>query len=205
MNSDPLKFGNMWVEIRQRLSGNNAKMQNCSPNRNLNFREASPALRIPVTTYREHTHMIRRHRYLPIWTIFHRPDVIKSLGREHAVIIMNHHYELDWLYGWMVADRFRVLGNCRVYVKKMLKYVPLIGWAWNFSDVVFLERNWEKVVQFFLDPIFQCKNVHQHQDWYFFVLERKLWGHKALADCTCESLCHSWFLEGFFSQFFLSF
>ena len=151
---------------------------------------------------------------------------------------MNHHYELDWLYGWMVGDRAKLLGNCRwffpsprksesfffsfslsffpvslflslsilfslsfflsfrfflslyiklpvhifspiclslllfvalflslsqsrgnksarncfficlifrVYVKKMLQYVPIIGWAWKLSDVVFLERNWEKV------------------------------------------------------------
>ncbi len=33
----------------------------------------------------------------------------------------------------------------RVYVKKMLQYVPIIGWAWKLSDVIFLERNWEKV------------------------------------------------------------
>eukprot|EP00088_Acartia_fossae_P010955 TRINITY_DN15493_c0_g1_i14.p1 TRINITY_DN15493_c0_g1~~TRINITY_DN15493_c0_g1_i14.p1 ORF type:complete len:273 (-),score=75.79 TRINITY_DN15493_c0_g1_i14:666-1484(-) len=26
----------------------------------------------------------------------------------------------------------------------MLKYVPIVGWAWNMSDVIFLERNWEK-------------------------------------------------------------
>ena len=57
---------------------------------------------------------------------------------------MNHHFELDWMFGWMVADRFGVLGNARVFVKKMLKYVPIVGWAWNFSDVAYLERNWEK-------------------------------------------------------------
>ena len=70
---------------------------------------------------------------------------MSGLGNEHSVILMNHHYELDWLYGWMVADRSGLLGNCRVYVKKMLKYVPVVGWAWGFSDTVFLERNWEKV------------------------------------------------------------
>ena len=32
----------------------------------------------------------------------------------------------------------------RVYGKKILKYVPIVGWSWNMSDVVFLERNWEK-------------------------------------------------------------
>ena len=40
--------------------------------------------------------------------------------------------ELDWLFGWMVADRAACLGNARVFVKKILKYVPVVGWAWNF-------------------------------------------------------------------------
>ena len=40
--------------------------------------------------------------------------------------------ELDWLFGWMVADRHACLGNARVFVKKILKYVPVVGWAWNF-------------------------------------------------------------------------
>jgi len=71
-------------------------------------------------------------------------ETLASFGQEHAVILMNHHYELDWLLGWMVGDRGSVLGNCRVYVKKMLKYVPILGWAWGLSDTIFLERNWEK-------------------------------------------------------------
>ena len=57
---------------------------------------------------------------------------------------MNHHYEMDWLYGWMVADRAGLLGNARVYVKKMIQYVPVVGWAWAMSDAVFLERSWDK-------------------------------------------------------------
>jgi len=72
------------------------------------------------------------------------PDLLDRFATEHAVILMNHHYELDWLYGWMVGDRSGVLGNCRVYGKKVLKYVPVVGWAWNMSDVIFLDRNWEK-------------------------------------------------------------
>ena len=32
----------------------------------------------------------------------------------------------------------------RVYVKSMLRYVPIIGWAWAMSDTVFLERDWGK-------------------------------------------------------------
>ena len=35
------------------------------------------------------------------------------MGNDHAIILMNHHYELDWLYGWMVGDSARLLGNAR--------------------------------------------------------------------------------------------
>ena len=55
---------------------------------------------------------------------------------------MNHHYELDWLYTWMAADRWSILGNSRVYVKKAIQYVPIIGWAWSLSDTLFLARDW---------------------------------------------------------------
>lgn len=70
--------------------------------------------------------------------------MLEGLGKDHAVILMNHHYELDWLFGWMVGDRAGILGNCRVYVKKVLQYVPIIGWAWCFSDTLFLARDWAK-------------------------------------------------------------
>jgi len=75
-------------------------------------------------------------------TYYCEKDVLEGLGEEHAVILMNHHYELDWLYGWMVGDRAGILGNCRVYVKKVIQYVPVIGWAWCFSDTLFLARDW---------------------------------------------------------------
>lgn len=80
-------------------------------------------------------------------TMYCDPDslqMFEEFRKEHAVVLMNHHYELDWLYGWMVGDRAGVLGNCRVYMKKILQYVPILGWAWKLSDVIFLERNWEK-------------------------------------------------------------
>ena len=77
--------------------------------------------------------------------IYADPEIVSEVGTKNAIILMNHHYEMDWLFGWMIADRFRILGNARVFVKKMLKYVPVIGWAWNFSDVAYLERgDWQK-------------------------------------------------------------
>lgn len=65
-------------------------------------------------------------------------------GTEHAIIVMNHTYEVDWLMGWIVSDRAGVLGAAKVFVKKMMQYIPTVGWAWKASDAIFLERNWEK-------------------------------------------------------------
>ena len=55
--------------------------------------------------------------------VFHADQEVldEMVGREHAVILMNHHYEIDWLFGWMVADRMGVLGNARVFLKKALR------------------------------------------------------------------------------------
>ena len=77
-------------------------------------------------------------------TLYTGPELEDCVGQENALIIMNHHYELDWLYGWMVGDRSSILGNCRVYIKKAIQYVPIIGWAWCFSDTLFLARDWSK-------------------------------------------------------------
>lgn len=71
-------------------------------------------------------------------------SVFQNLGKESALVTMNHHYEVDWLFGWMGSDNFKVLGNSRVFVKKMIQYVPVVGWSWLMSDVVFLARDWEK-------------------------------------------------------------
>ncbi|XP_018014674.1 1-acyl-sn-glycerol-3-phosphate acyltransferase delta [Hyalella azteca] len=76
--------------------------------------------------------------------VYTDPEDRKLWGREHSLIIMNHTYEVDWLMGWMVADRCGVLGAAKVFVKKMMQYVPTIGWAWHCSDIIFLSRNWQE-------------------------------------------------------------
>ena len=65
-------------------------------------------------------------------------------AEENALIVMNHHYELDWLYCWMVGDRMGILGNCKAFAKESLKYVPILGWAGIWADNVYLKRNLEK-------------------------------------------------------------
>eukprot|EP00091_Calanus_sinicus_P020608 TRINITY_DN5725_c0_g1_i1.p1 TRINITY_DN5725_c0_g1~~TRINITY_DN5725_c0_g1_i1.p1 ORF type:complete len:198 (+),score=30.64 TRINITY_DN5725_c0_g1_i1:138-731(+) len=68
----------------------------------------------------------------------------KKDPEENAIILMNHHYELDWLYCWMVADRVGMVGNCRSFIKESLKYLPILGWAGNFNDDLYIKRNLEK-------------------------------------------------------------
>lgn len=72
-------------------------------------------------------------------------DRIRSCEvREHALYLMNHHTELDWLYSWILGDRFGILGNCRAFAKSALRFVPIVGWSWAMSDMVFLSRgDWE--------------------------------------------------------------
>ncbi|XP_046665471.1 1-acyl-sn-glycerol-3-phosphate acyltransferase gamma-like [Homalodisca vitripennis] len=73
-----------------------------------------------------------------------KDDFSKYYGKEHAYLIMNHRYDVDWLVGWIFCERIGVLGNCKAYAKKSIKYVPTLGWAWKFAESVFLERNWDK-------------------------------------------------------------
>ncbi|XP_072394733.1 1-acyl-sn-glycerol-3-phosphate acyltransferase gamma-like [Diabrotica undecimpunctata] len=68
----------------------------------------------------------------------------KYFGKEHAYLVMNHTYEIDWLIGWMICERIHVLGNCKAYAKKVIQYIPVLGWAWKCSEFVFLERNFDK-------------------------------------------------------------
>lgn len=72
------------------------------------------------------------------------PKDAKYFGKEHVVLIMNHTYEVDWLMGWLMAERSNVLGSAKVYVKDMLRYVPVIGWSWVFSSIIFLRRKWDE-------------------------------------------------------------
>ncbi|KAG1661202.1 1-acyl-sn-glycerol-3-phosphate acyltransferase gamma [Nymphon striatum] len=88
------------------------------------------------------------------------PENVKYIGKEHAVLTMNHKYDIEWLMGWVIGERFNVLGNCRVYAKKVLKYIPIIGWGWALSDMIFLDRDWTK----------DCQNLIQNlQELYSYV------------------------------------
>lgn len=69
---------------------------------------------------------------------------MEKAGTEHALLVMNHAYETDWLFGWFFCEKIGVLGNCKAYAKKVISYIPTIGWSWKFAEFVFLERSFDK-------------------------------------------------------------
>ncbi|XP_010906759.1 1-acyl-sn-glycerol-3-phosphate acyltransferase PLS1 [Elaeis guineensis] len=71
-------------------------------------------------------------------------ETYASLGKEHALVICNHRSDIDWLVGWILAQRSGCLGSTIAVMKKSSKFLPVIGWSMWFAEYLFLERSWAK-------------------------------------------------------------
>lgn len=71
-------------------------------------------------------------------------ETFNSMGKEHALVICNHRSDIDWLVGWILAQRSGCLGSALAVMKKSSKYLPVIGWSMWFNEYLFLERSWAK-------------------------------------------------------------
>ncbi|XP_025014464.1 1-acyl-sn-glycerol-3-phosphate acyltransferase 2 isoform X1 [Ricinus communis] len=71
-------------------------------------------------------------------------ETLCLMGKEHALILANHRSDIDWLVGWMLAQRAGCLGSALAVMKKSSKFLPVIGWSMWFSEYLFLERSWAK-------------------------------------------------------------
>ncbi|KAK3004897.1 hypothetical protein RJ639_018719, partial [Escallonia herrerae] len=71
-------------------------------------------------------------------------ETFQLMGKEHALVICNHRSDIDWLVGWVLAQRSGCLGSALAIVKKSTKYLPVIGWSMWFSEYIFLDRSWTK-------------------------------------------------------------
>ena len=71
-------------------------------------------------------------------------EIMSNALNEKALLLFNHHTELDWLFSWMLIEPFGSLGYGRALAKKLYKYVPTVGWAWALNDFIFLERDWNR-------------------------------------------------------------
>ncbi|KAG6607487.1 1-acyl-sn-glycerol-3-phosphate acyltransferase 2, partial [Cucurbita argyrosperma subsp. sororia] len=71
-------------------------------------------------------------------------ETLKLMGKEHALVVSNHRSDIDWLVGWILAQRSGCLGSTLAVMKKSSKLLPVIGWSMWFSEYLFLERSWAK-------------------------------------------------------------
>ncbi|AES81394.1 putative 1-acylglycerol-3-phosphate O-acyltransferase [Medicago truncatula] len=71
-------------------------------------------------------------------------ETSRLMGKEHALVICNHRSDIDWLVGWVLAQRSGCLGSTLAVMKKSSKFLPVIGWSMWFSEYLFLERSWAK-------------------------------------------------------------
>nr|CAA88620.1 1-acyl-sn-glycerol-3-phosphate acyltransferase (putative) [Limnanthes douglasii] len=71
-------------------------------------------------------------------------ESFRLMGKEHALLICNHRSDIDWLIGWVLAQRCGCLSSSIAVMKKSSKFLPVIGWSMWFSEYLFLERNWAK-------------------------------------------------------------
>lgn len=76
-------------------------------------------------------------------TVYAEDDVLKQLQHEKIIAILNHYSDVDWLIGWVFAERIGILGSIKVAMKHGIQYVPTLGWAWWFAEFTFLKRNWQ--------------------------------------------------------------
>ncbi|KAK7392863.1 hypothetical protein VNO78_21313 [Psophocarpus tetragonolobus] len=76
--------------------------------------------------------------------VFTDCETFRSMGKEHALVISNHKSDIDWLVGWVLAQRSGCLGSTLAVMKKSSKFLPVIGWSMWFSEYLFLERSWAK-------------------------------------------------------------
>ncbi|XAR69442.1 1-acylglycerol-3-phosphate O-acyltransferase [Bertholletia excelsa] len=76
--------------------------------------------------------------------LFTDSETFQIMGKEHALVISNHRSDIDWLVGWVLAQRSGCLGSALAVMKKSSKLLPVIGWSMWFSEYLFLERSWAK-------------------------------------------------------------
>lgn len=43
-------------------------------------------------------------------TIYTDPRAFPKYGKENAIVVLNHKFEIDFLCGWSLAERFGILG-----------------------------------------------------------------------------------------------
>ncbi|XP_063297291.1 1-acyl-sn-glycerol-3-phosphate acyltransferase delta [Pelobates fuscus] len=100
-------------------------------------------------------------------TLYSDPQSYTKYGKENAIVILNHNFEIDFLCGWNFCERFGVLGSSKVLAKKELSFVPVIGWMWYFLEIVFCKRKWEEDRKTVMQGL---RNLRDYPEHFWFLI-----------------------------------
>ncbi|XP_060754819.1 1-acyl-sn-glycerol-3-phosphate acyltransferase gamma [Neoarius graeffei] len=103
-------------------------------------------------------------------TLYTDQATVDQFGKEHVIIILNHNYEIDFLCGWTMCERYGVLGSSKVLAKRELLKVPLVGWTWYFLEIVFCKRKWEEDRETVFKGLNQLKDYPEYM-WFLLYCE----------------------------------
>ncbi|HUT78987.1 MAG TPA: 1-acyl-sn-glycerol-3-phosphate acyltransferase [Polyangia bacterium] len=62
----------------------------------------------------------------------------------NLLVVANHQQMADICFLALLADRQRAAGDLKWFVKRQVRYVPLLGWGMAFLDNLFVERSWSR-------------------------------------------------------------
>lgn len=57
-------------------------------------------------------------------TLYTDQATVERFGKEHVIIILNHNYEIDFLCGWTMCERYGVLGvsTCVCVIERGIEF-----------------------------------------------------------------------------------
>jgi lysophosphatidic acid acyltransferase/lysophosphatidylinositol acyltransferase len=119
-------------------------------------------------------------------------DVYGSLAdyemvtKEHFIGIMNHKYDVDWLMGWIVCQRMGILKGSKIIGKSSLRFMPLVGWTWLFTESIFIHRKWETDKKLLVESL--DKILVDYPEGHFFNILMFCEGTRFTADKHAESM-----------------
>ncbi|CAG2107664.1 unnamed protein product [Medioppia subpectinata] len=64
-------------------------------------------------------------------------------GRESAILVSNHRYEIDSLALLQAAYAIEC-PHVKYFIKREFRFVPVIGWTLAFGESIFLDRDWRR-------------------------------------------------------------
>ncbi|XP_076839456.1 1-acyl-sn-glycerol-3-phosphate acyltransferase gamma [Brachyhypopomus gauderio] len=103
-------------------------------------------------------------------TLYTDQATVDMFGKEHVIITLNHNFEIDFLCGWTMCERYGVLGSSKVLAKRELLKVPLIGWTWYFLEIVFCKRKWEEDRETVFNGLHQLRDYPEYM-WFLLYCE----------------------------------